>query len=252
VIPKYAGKVGIIIGTGPSLTEDQVRIISAYRRGDPNPWWRPTFRVFGINNTFQLPVPIDAFFACNPTWWDHYGKDPQLQSRRGITEMWTWDLDTARRHNLNYCPGRWSGGKRNVTSLSTDPEYIHYGHGSGYEVMGIAYHYGVRHFILVGYDLAYRGGYDPANQNPGSGRHYFGEYPANLQHWPGRSGENFNLQNGDMTGLLDCYHTIDCDRLGLRITNCSPGSALNFFETGDLETELRKCIQKSTLQDPPV
>ena len=47
-------------------------------------------------------------------------------------------------------------------------------------------------------------------------------------------------EDGSITGLLDCYRTIDCATLGLTITNCSTDSALDFFEVGDLEKELEK------------
>lgn len=233
ILPKFEGYTAVIVGTGPSLTHEQTEIIRHYRsKPDSN------IKVFGINNTFELDLTIDVFFACNPEWWDHYAgrvKHPRLDARRrNGCDMWTWDIATARRYDLNWIEGRWSGGKRNVTSLSTDPSFIHYGHGAGYEVLGVAYHYGVRRFVLAGYDLRYPRRYDRMARKPGGRRHFFGEYPPALQHWP-KAGPN-----GEMTGLLDCYRTVDCDKLGLTITNCSPGTALDFFETGELSDVLEK------------
>ena len=235
ILPKFQGMTAVIIGTGPSLTPLQLELISVARFSQRRP-----IRVFGVNNVYQHFTNLDVHYACNREWWDHYyPKDPMLQEsvQDGYTAHWTHDLQTARRYGPNYIEGRWSGGKRRVTSLSTDPNYIHYGHGSGYEVLGLAYHYGCRRFVLCGYDLRYPSGYDPVAKNPGGNRHFFGEYPEALQHWPGSGGRNV-APDGSITGLLDCYRTIDCDKLRLTIVNCSPGSALDFFEVGELEKEL--------------
>lgn len=114
--------------------------------------------------------------------------------------------------------------------MSTDPDVIHYGHSSGYQIINLAYHYGVREFVLIGYDLRYPKGYDGATRTAGGMRHYFGEYPQALQHWT-----RFGIgPEGEINGLLDCYRTIDPDDYGIRVVNCSPGSALDFFETGEL------------------
>jgi hypothetical protein len=232
--PNYEGHTAVIIGTGPSLTDDQIQHIREYRQ-TPN----SKIRVFGVNNAYQKDIVLDVLYACNPEWWDHYHEDVKMEFLLddGYTSCWTWDNATARKYGLNWIEGRWSGGKRRVTSFSKDPNYIHYGHGSGYEVINLAYHFGCRHMVLVGYDLRYSSNYDPVRKLAGTEpRHFFGEYPSVLQHWPGRGGSV--AADGQITGLLDIYRTVDCDDLGLRITNCSPGSALDFFETGELEKVL--------------
>ena len=234
ILPKYKGYTAIILGTGPSMTPEVVNILKKYTSTRNSP-----FKVFGVNNTFELDVHINQFFACNPEWWDHYAKYPRMYGKRaGSMECWTWDIDTARRYDLNWIEGRWSGGKRNVTSLSTDPNFIHYGHGAGYEVLGLAYHMGCRHFILAGYDLRYPRAYDARKREPGGKRHFFGEYPKNLEHFPKVGSQK------EMTGLLDCYRTIDCEALGLKITNTTPGSALDFFNNDELERTLENEIHK--------
>jgi hypothetical protein len=107
---------------------------------------------------------------------------------------------------------------------------LHWGHGSGYELLGVAYHYGVTEFVLIGYDLRFPAGYDGMKKVAGGDRHFFGEYPKELQHWT-----KYNIgDGGELNGLLDCYRTIDTDALNIRIINCSPGSALDFFEMGTL------------------
>ena len=230
--PKWQGKAAIILGTGPSLTPEVCAQVLHFRIN-----WPGAFRVFGVNNVYTQNLILDVLFANNREWWDYYGDDAQAVCSTG-TDMWTFHKDIAKQRGINYVAGRWSGGPRNVTSLSTDPTCIHFGHGSGYEVLGLAYLHGIRQFFLAGYDLRFPGGYDAKTRRPGSGRHFFGEYPTKeLVHFPGGSGKNVDT-DGNITGLLDCYRTIDCDKLDLTITNCSPDSALDFFNVGDLEKEL--------------
>lgn len=204
----------ILIGTGPSLTPEVIERVKA--SGLP---------LFGCNNTYQL-FDLTAHLACNPEWWAHYF--PIDERLRGGFDKWTWHKETADKYGIKYIRGEWGD------SLSTNPEVIHYGHSSGYQLMGIAYHYGVREMILVGYDLKYPAGYNGHTREAGGERHYFGEYPPALQHWT-----KYNIgPNGELNGLLDCYRTIDCGALGLRIINCSAGSALDFFETATIEEML--------------
>ena len=165
------GRPGIIIGTGPSLNDDQIHW--AFLKHELLDW-----ALFGINNVYQR-IDLDVHMACNPEWWDEYADDPRLLD--GDFEKWTWDKKTSKKYGLNYIEGRWGD------SLSKDPSYIHYGHASGYQILGIAYHYGIRQFYLLGYDMAYP---------PGKPRHYFGEYPRALDHNP-RTGPK-----GEFTGLI--------------------------------------------------
>lgn len=205
----------ILLGTGPSVTPAVLERVRA--SGLP---------VYGCNNTYQV-CTLTALLACNPEWWDWYWpRDAAL--REGAFQKWTWDEPTARKYGLRHVRGEWGDG------LSREPGVIRYGHSSGYQLLGIAYHAGVREMVLVGYDLRYPRGYDGQRQIAGGNRHYFGEYPPALQHWT-----KFNIgPNGEMNGLLDCYRTIRPAEYGLRIVNCTPGSALDCFETAALESEI--------------
>lgn len=229
----WLGKTAIILGTGPSLTTEVIAQVLHFRIN-----WPGAFRVFVVNNVYTQNLIIDVLYANNREWWDYYGDDAQAVCSND-TDMWTFHEDIAKKRGINYVEGRWSGDERQVNSLSRDPAYIHWGHGSGYEVLGLAYLHGCRDFVLAGYDLRFPGGYNARKRNPGTGRHFFGEYPEGkgLTHWPGRTGKNIDAE-GNIVGLLDCYRTIDCDKLDLTITNCSPDTALDFFGVGDLEKEL--------------
>ena len=198
---------GIIIGTGPSLTPEAIELV----KGSELP-------KFGCNLTYKV-LDLDALYINNREFWAHYGEYLDLYQ----CSKWTYHKDIAKKHGAHFVQGVWEPG------LSADSRYLHWGHGSGYELIGIAYLLGIREFILIGYDLRYPQGYSKESRNPGGKRHFFGEYPKELEHWPAVG------EGGEMTGLISCYRTIDVDDYGIRIINCSPGSALDFFETGKLE-----------------
>lgn len=199
---------GIIIGTGPSLTPQAIELVKA-----------SSLPKFGCNLTFQV-FDLDALYINNREFWQHYGAELDEYP----SPKWTYHKDISEKHKAHFVQGEWKPG------LSTDPGYLHWGHGSGYELLGVAYSLGIREFILIGYDLRFPRGYDGERKIAGGDRHFFGEYPKELQHWT-----RLNIgPDGELNGLLDCYRTIDCESLGIRIINCSPGAALDFFETGNL------------------
>lgn len=195
---------GIIIGTGPSLTDEQLDWAMTMKK-------ERGWHLFGVNNIYERLPWIDVLLSCNIEWWDHYWPR-SVWLRQGPFAKWTWDQPTSFKYGINYIEGRWGD------SLSVNPRYIHYGHASGYQALGIAYHYGVRRMYLLGYDMKYP---------PGEKRHYFGEYPKPLQHFP-RTGPQ-----GEFTGLIRQFETIDCEALGLEVLNCTPGSALTHFRKVD-------------------
>lgn len=203
----------LIIGTGPSLTPEAIDLVNG-----------SSLPKFGCNNVYQVVPDLTAHLACNPEWWDFYGEDV---CGHGF-EKWTWDKPTSEKWGIAHIRGEWGDG------LSTDPEVIHYGHSSGYQLINLALHYGVREFVLIGYDLRFPKGYNGFTKTAGGDRHYFGEYPPALQHWTCHK----MGKEGEIGGLLECYRTIDPEEYGIRIINCSPGSALDFFEVGELSAWL--------------
>jgi len=165
-------------------------------------------------------VLLDCFYANNKEFWSYYGD----KIKPYTFEKWAYAPEAAK-YGAHIISGAWKPG------LSKDPAILHWGHSSGYELLGIAYHHSVREMVLIGYDLRFPKGYNGHTKTIGDGKRNFSDYPKELEHWP-----KFGFgPDGEMGGLLKMYDTIDCDDLGLRIINCSPGSALTIFETGKLE-----------------
>jgi len=139
-------RIGVVIGTGPSLTVEQLEKVKHLKK-------------FGCNRAFEFD--LDVLAATNKEFWDHYW--PDIKDLR--CEKWTPYKPTAEKYNINYIE------ERNEKGLSTDTSYIHHHHGSGPIILNIALHYGVKKMLLIGWDMRHKGK-----------RHYFGEYPKSMQH----------------------------------------------------------------------
>ena len=193
-------KTALIVATGPSLDDKTIQLCID-----------SGLSLFGVNKTFEI-LPLDYFLACNPSFWNYYWN-------RGLkdhkAEKWTWDALTAERYGINYIAGKWAPG------LSTDPNYIHYHHGSGPQVVNIALHKGIKRMLLVGWDMKYT-----------EEKHYFGDYPPELQHNP-KTGPG-----GEFIGLIKEMETIKPEDYGIEIINCTPGSAMKCFPIMRLEDAL--------------
>lgn len=189
-------RIGIIIGTGPSLTNSQIK------QSKP-------FKTFGINLAYKFNV--DVMLACNSEFWDYYWDDIKKYKCR----KWTPRIESASKYDINYIEERWRDG------LSKDKNYIHAHHGSGPQILNLALHYGVKRMALIGWDMRYPG--KVSDNEYKNKRHYFGEYPRQLQHWPKTD------NNGSLSGLIKEVDTIKPSDYGIEIINCTKNSALKCF-----------------------
>jgi hypothetical protein len=204
VEPLFHGQTVACIATGPSLTREQIE--SARSRG---------FALAGCNNVYQLADDLEVLYGCNEGWWVWYWNHGLAEH---TAQKWTTNLEAARKFGLNHV------NERNAPGLSTDPSIIHHGHGSGYSLLNLVSLMGAERIVLLGYDLKYAPDYDGAEQKIGSTpRHYFGEYPSALQHWP-----KVHVKGGIHTELLELYESVARQAL-VEIVNCSPDTALECF-----------------------
>lgn len=196
-------KSGLILGTGPSLSEAAHLI--------------PQFKglVFGCNNTYQ-DFKLDVWLACDPAWHSHYGQV------NGDFTKWHWDKGICKRYGYRYIEGRWFDGLSPVGA-----NWISYNHCSGAQLLNLGTSiYKCDVILLVGHDFKYVG------DRP---RHYFkglsdkdGEYPTSLRKFS-------KFDKGPTDGLVYNYKFI-AEQKGLPpIINCTPDSALPWFPMGRLE-----------------
>lgn len=229
-VPKYGvprsmeGKTAVIIATGPSLSAQQLELIRDRHTAGG-------VKVFTLNNTYQVYPETDVHLSCDGPWWRWYSNDPFLM---GLPcEKWTWYPDMAKEFGINYIYG-----EEKKRGLSLDQRIVHINHGSGPMIMNLAILYGCKKLVLVGHDMKFAEDYKPQKQDPGSiPRHYFGEYPKKLQHWP-----SVKVRQGILDGLIEAYEgirdDIDSRQISVDIVNCTPDSALKVFRMGELEKEI--------------
>ena len=202
-------KTIVCIGTGPSLTFQQVE--TARRKG---------FTLYAANNAIYMAPDAALLYSVNLAWWDYYWD----MVRDLPCEKWSTSASVADKYGVHWI------AEKNAKGLSTDPDIIHHGHGSGYSLVSMAHRAGADRIILLGYDLKYAKDYDPKNRYPGSTpRHFFGEYPPTMQHWPSKQ-----VIDGLHVELLDLYRSIAEQGL-VEIVNCTPDSAIDCFPTVNVD-----------------
>jgi hypothetical protein len=230
VLPIYEGETCVLIGTGPSININQLAFVhDAQRRG--------LCRVITINNAYQIYPMTDAHIACNDEWWSYYWNKAGLHSTM-LQELnaprYTWYKDIADEYGITYIKAIVKDG------LSTDPRVIHINHGSGPMGINLAVHYGFKRLLLIGHDMKFAPDYNGRAKKEGSSpRHYFGEYPKELQHWP--SVKIGLSKPGVIDGLIEAYDKMvpDLKTIGMDVINCTPGTAMTTFPIADLKDELK-------------
>jgi hypothetical protein len=219
---------GLIVGTGPSL-RGQLDLI-------------PQFDglVFICNNSFQ-DIAGDVWLACDPKWHALYGQVS------GDFDKWHWDKGICEKYGYKYVEGVWMvdsvAYSRNEYECPPGPAgglwmadktKISLNHCSGAQLLNLAANqYGCDPILLAGHDFRYV---------PGEPRHFFkglsdteGEYPPELRKVS--LFDKSKTTGGD--DLLQVYKRIS-EQQGLpKIINVTPGSALPWFEMGNLEDHLR-------------
>jgi hypothetical protein len=199
----------VCIGTGPSLTLEQID--TARQKG---------FALYGCNKVHEIVPDLQLLYGCNEAFWVHYWDSVKDHP----CEKWTTNKAAADKFGLNWI------AEKNKTGLSVDSTYIHHGHGSGYSLLNLAYLKGAKRIVLLGYDLKYASDYNGHARQVGSGpRHYFGEYPSELQHWP-----KVHVEKGIHTVLCDLYQSV-ADQGLVEIINCTADSALTCFPKMGIE-----------------
>ena len=175
--------------------------------------------LYACNNAIELAPDAELLYACNLKWWDHYY--PEVRDLP--CEKWTTDITAAGRYDLSWI------AEKNLPGLSQDKGYIHHGHGSGYSLVSMAYRNGADRIVLLGYDMKYAADYNGKEHYVGSTpRHFFGEYPHAMQHWP-----SVRIRRGLHEELLELYASIHAQGL-VEVINCTPDSAIDCFERMDI------------------
>lgn len=190
-------RTAVILASGPSLT-----VADAERcRGWPT---------IAVNDCYRIAPWADAIYACDADWWDLHRS--RIADTGCAGQLWTQARKAAQKHDLNWMPGHSKPG------LSREPNVLHFGSSSGYQAMNLAYHWGSRHMVLLGFDVK------PTKDR----HHWFGNHPGALRRalpyakWISAFGELAR----------------DLKAAGIDVANCSRDTALTCFRRSTLDVEL--------------
>jgi hypothetical protein len=195
----WPGERAVILAGGPSLTPDQISRVQEAHSAQ-------AARVIAVNNCYQIAPWADLLYACDGAWWRKY-KDARAFQGLKVTQ----DPSVA---GILRVPSEDEDG------LSLDPLRIHQGANGGYQAINLAVLLGVREIILLGFDM----------RASGTRRHWHPDHPLGMN--------NPNATN--FAGWLARFDSVppDLERAGVRVINCSPGSALTAFPAATLEDAL--------------
>ena len=196
-IPDEAGPVCVIIGSGISLTFDDIneardRFPSAY------------FIV--IQDAYVLAPWADTLYFCDYKWinW-HY--DSVLTKFAG--EVATIDVAAVNKYEGEFTHIACVDAQREtIPGLCPSNGAIHHGYSSGYQAMHIARNRGFDKIVLLGMDYG------------ATGRgHFFGSHPDNSD------------QNSDFRTMVRAFNDAapQLAAEGVRVINCTPQTALQCF-----------------------
>lgn len=154
-----------------------------------------------INTTFRLAPWADVFYAADAVWWERYLGE--VQKFGGLRVSCGPDVVTGVMQLKNT-------GK---VGFDTDPGCIRTGGNSGYQAIHLATHAGAAQILLFGYDM--RGG------------HWHSRHPDPLRNAGEGIYERWLVQFQVLAPLLR--------ERGVKVINCTPGSALRVWPPIDQE-----------------
>lgn len=199
----YPNRAAVLFATGPGLTPESVELIRPYHASGK-------VVAFGCNDSYRLVDYLDVHYACDGPWWKIH-KDKVFQKLPPDCQVWTQDKKTAQDLSINLILGKHQNG------LDLEQrDNIYFGSNSGYQLLNIAYHYGIRKFLLVGYNM---GVVDHKT-------HFFGDHPQGL------------AKTSPYKKFIENYGTIQQEVKDM-VINCTPNSALTCFNKLDLEEALK-------------
>lgn len=184
----------VIAASGPSLASADV----ASARGRA--------RVIAVNDSWRMATWADAIYACDEAWWSfHYKAVMEKFGGERWSQRPVKEIGTPARvpFELNYVGGSHAAG------LCRTPGQIHYGSNSGYQAMNLAWHFGARRILLLGFDMRMINGR----------RHWFGEHPKGL------------TNSGDYSAWIQNFAVMarDLRQDGVEVINCTKDSALEYW-----------------------
>jgi len=211
VTPEWQDATAVLLGGGPSLTVEQVERIRRAREAG-------LVRVIAINDAYRLAPFADVCYFADSEWWGWHKDRAEFiafagqkcsiaDSGANITDKDVYILSNA-------------NGRGHGYGLSLDPRQIVTGRNSGYQALNIAVLAGAKTVILLGFDAR-----EPSTDGK---THWFGDHPRRE---PIAVYAEYRKAFSAGAGAIEAA--------GVRVVNCSPGSAIDAFPKMELEDALQ-------------
>lgn len=159
-------------------------------------------------------MDADALYAGDHLWWKAVNlpmaEKPTVREFKG--EKWTQDHRVSEKWKVNWVKGVNRPGLGKETA-------IHLNGNSGFQAVNLAYLFGARHIVLVGFDM---------KLGPKGEKHHHKDHPA-----PCVQGQTFDQWMRQGAVFAKDLEAAACD-----VVNCSADTALTCFRKSTLEKEL--------------
>lgn len=189
----------IICAAGPSMARVDLRLLRRFR----------SWRVMVVNCTFRLLPDADVLYAGDLQWWERYGAEAAVFAG----EKWTRDETAARRYDLHRV------GRKEGRGLCRERGFVHAGGNSGFQAVNLAWHFGARRIVLLGFDMHRK-----------DGGHWHGEHEGMLS----APSSHIAVWRREFQVLA-----VDLREEGVQVINATEGSALTCFTKMSLREALR-------------
>jgi len=197
---KWDGQTAVIIASGPSLTIEDCATVQRWHEAGGG-------RVIAINMSYQRAPWADVLYACDGRWWSG---NVTAAKKVFHGEHWTQDEKAANGYGLNYIKSDRGEG------LNRKPGVINQGLNSGFQSINLAYHWGVRRIVLLGYDMSHEG----------KRTHWHPPHQHDVQTPFDRCIKHFQAIARDLAND------------GVVVVNCTRRTALKCWPMGDLSAEM--------------
>lgn len=222
----WAGETVVCIAGGPSLTQAQLATVEAAQREGRS-------KVAVVNDQYLVAPWADLLYFADARWWEWHHNGVVAKSW-GWAKFSTAEVQQALRdfrgqkvtigdtgrmvadpnvfmlHNETSASG-------NTGGLSERPNAIRTGTNSGFQVINVVTLAGAKRIALLGYDMRYHNGRSHSH-----------------------NGHPLTQPEADYIGFAKKFSTMlpALEKLGITVVNCTPGSAIDAFQRGDIASVL--------------
>ena len=186
-----SAKPVFVFGGGPSIKGNDYSGLSHYRS-------------IAANSSFKIGKWIDVCLFGDFGWWDHFGGRENTRSFPGLIVS----CNPAKVFHIIPRVVQVNRGKH--VGIDTKTNYIAWNYNTGFAAINLAYHFGARTIVLIGFDMKA----DGKEKNWHKDYHVDGVRPKPVK--------------GMWKRYMSCVPAIqkDAERLGVTILNAAPNSAI--------------------------